>query len=76
MAPPDRLAEYAAAQSLLLGIRGSLAPFAASALLGAFSAHVVLLAGLAFMLVGTVIMFGAVREPALRPRELVEVSVA
>jgi len=76
MAPPDRLAEYAAAQSLLLGIRGSLAPFAASALLGAFSAHVVLLAGLAFMAAGTVIMFGAVREPAQRPRELIEVSVA
>lgn len=76
MAPPDRIAEYAAAQSLLLGIRGSLAPFAASALLGAFSAQVVLLVGLAFMVAGTVIMFGAVREPAQRPRELVEVSVA
>lgn len=76
MAPRDRLAEYAAAQSLLLGIRGSIAPFAASALLGAFSAHVVLLIGLVFMVAGTVVMFGAVREPAHRPRELVEVSVA
>ena len=76
LAPPDRLADYAAAQSLLLGIRGSLAPFAASALLGAFSAQVVLLAGLAFMAVGTLIMFGAVREPAARARELVEPSGA
>ena len=76
MAPRDRLAEYAAAQSLLLGIRGSVAPFAASALLGAFSVHVVLLVGLAFMVVGTVVMFGAVREPAQRPRELTQVSVA
>ena len=76
MAPPDRLAEYAAAQSLLLGIRGSLAPFAASALLGFVSAQVVLLAGLTFMVAGTLIMFGAIREPAQRPRELVEVSVA
>ena len=76
MAPPDRLAEYAAAQSLLLGIRGSLAPFAASALLGAFSVQLVLLAGLAFMAAGTVIMFGAVREPAGRPQEIVEVGVA
>lgn len=76
MAPRDRLAEYAAAQSLLLGIRGSIAPFAASALLGAFSVHVVLLVGLAFMVAGTVVMFGAVREPAHRPRELVEVSMA
>ena len=76
MAPRDRLAEYAAAQSLLLGIRGSIAPFAASVLLGAFSAHVVLVIGLLFMVAGTVVMFGAVREPAERPRELVEVSVA
>ncbi len=76
MAPRERLAEYAAAQSLLLGIRGSIAPFAASALLGAFSVHVVLLVGLAFMVAGTVVMFGAVREPAHRPRELVEVSMA
>ena len=76
MAPRDRLAEYAAAQSLLLGIRGSIAPFAASALLGAFSAHVVLVIGLLFMVGGTVVMFGAVREPAQRPRELVKVSVA
>ena len=76
MAPPDRLADYAAAQSLLLGIRGSLAPFAASALLGAFSAQFVLLTGLAFMVAGTVVMFGAVREPVGRPREIVEVGVA
>ena len=76
MAPPDRLADYAAAQSLLLGIRGSLAPFAASALLGGFSAQFVLLAGLAFMVAGTVIMFGAVREPAGRSQGIVEVSVA
>jgi len=76
MAPRDRLAEYAAAQSLLLGVRGSIAPFAASALLGAFSAHVVLVIGLLFMVAGTVVMFGAVREPAQRPRGLVKVSVA
>ena len=62
MSPPGRIAEYAAAQSLLLGIRGSLAPFAASALLGIISAQGVLLAGLAFMVAGTVIMAGAVRE--------------
>ena len=64
MSPPGRLADYAAAQSLLLGIRGSLAPFAASALLGIISVQGVLLVGLAFMVVGTVIMAGAVREGA------------
>jgi hypothetical protein len=36
----------------------------------------VLLVGLAFMAAGTLVMFGAVREPAARPREIVEVSVA
>ena len=63
MAPPGRLAEYAAVQSLLLGIRGSLAPFAASALLGVMSASAVLFVGLAFMVAGTLVMVGAVREP-------------
>ncbi len=64
MSPPGRLADYAAAQSLLLGIRGSLAPFAASALLGIISLQGVLLVGLAFMVAGTVIMAGAVRAGA------------
>lgn len=64
MSPPGRLADYAAAQSLLLGIRGSLAPFAASALLGIISVQGVLLVGLAFMVAGAVIMAGAVREGA------------
>lgn len=64
MSPPGRIAEYAAAQSLLLGIRGSLAPFAATALLGLFSAHLVLVVGLAFMVAGALIMAGTVREPA------------
>lgn len=63
MAPPGRLADYAAVQSLLLGVRGSLAPFAASALLGLMPAQGVLLVGLAFMTAGTLVMVGAVREP-------------
>jgi MFS family permease len=69
LAPPDRIAEYAAAQSLLLGIRGTLAPFAAAALLGVVSPQAVLLVGLAFMVAGAVIMAGTVRErqPALTP---------
>ncbi|HUQ41622.1 MAG TPA: MFS transporter [Candidatus Limnocylindrales bacterium] len=63
MSPPGRIAEYAAAQSLLLGLRGSLAPFAASALLGFVSVQAVLIAGLSFMALGAVLMVGAVREP-------------
>ncbi|MDO8506762.1 MAG: MFS transporter [Candidatus Limnocylindria bacterium] len=66
LAPRDRLADYAAAQSLLLGIRGTLAPFAASALLGIFAPQIVLLVGLAFMVAGTLIMVGAIREPGER----------
>jgi len=76
MAPPHRLADYAAAQSLLLGIRGSLAPFAAAALLGQFPPQVVLSFGLAFMVVGTLIMAGAVREPQPVARELMEPGAA
>ena len=64
LAPRARIADYAAAQSLLLGIRGSLAPFAAALLLGRVAPQGVLLLGLGFMVVGTVIMAGAVREPA------------
>lgn len=63
LAPADRITEYTAAQSLLMGIRGTLAPFAASALLAAFEPRLVLLIGLAFMVVGTVMLAGVVREP-------------
>jgi MFS family permease len=73
MAPRERLADYAAAQSLLLGIRGTLAPFAASFLLGHLEPRAVLLVGLAFMTAGTLIMVGAVREPA---KPILEVAPA
>jgi len=64
LAPPDRIAEYTAAQSLLLGIRGTLAPFAASALLAAFEPRAVLAIGLVFMVGGAIVMSGVVRESA------------
>jgi MFS family permease len=76
MAPRDRIAEYQAAQSLLLGLRGMFAPFAASALLGLLEPRLVLLVGLGFMVGGTAIMARVVREPAVRPRELIEPIVA
>ncbi len=76
MAPPGRIAEYAAAQSLLLGIRGSLAPFAAAALLGVFSVHIVLVIGLSFMVAGTFVMFGAIREPGREAREAIQPGAA
>jgi MFS family permease len=76
MAPEGRIADYAAVQSLLLGVRGSLAPFVASALLGVFPAQIVLVIGLAFMAMGTLVMVGAVREPAAPAREVVQPSAA
>jgi MFS family permease len=73
LAPHDRIAEYAAAQSLLLGVRGTLAPFAASFLLGQFEPRVVLAIGLGFMIAGTLVMVGAVRQHAA---PVLEVAVA
>jgi MFS family permease len=73
LAPKERIADYAAAQSLLLGMRGSLAPFAASFLLGVFDPRGVLLIGLAFMVAGIIVMAGVTREPAKR---LLEVATA
>ena len=61
LAPRERIVEYAAAQSFLMGIRGTLAPFVASALLGLVDARAVLLTGVLFMLTGAWIMSGAAR---------------
>ena len=63
LAPRDRIAEYTSAQSLLLGLRGTFAPFAASALLGVLEPRAVLGIGLAFMVTGAFILSGVVREP-------------
>lgn len=61
IAPRDKIAEYATAQSLLMGVRGTAAPFVAAALLGVADARVVLLIGVIFMTAGCAIMAGAVR---------------
>src|SRR5437762_3475348 len=61
IAPRDKIGEYATAQSLLMGIRGTPAPFVAAALLGGADPHVVLLIGVIFMTAGCAIMAGAVR---------------
>ena len=69
LAPRERVAEYAAAQSLLLGLRGTAAPFIASGLLVSVEPKAVLLAGLFFMVAGCAVFAGALREPkaALSP---------
>jgi MFS family permease len=61
VAPRDRIGEYATAQSLLMGLRGTAAPFVAAALLGVADPRVVLLIGVIFMTAGCAIMAGAVR---------------
>ena len=61
IAPRDRIGEYATAQSLLMGLRGTAAPFIAAALLGVADPRVVLLIGVVFMTAGCAIMAGAVR---------------
>src|SRR3989442_241558 len=61
MAPRERIGEYATAQSLLMGLRGTAAPFIAAALLAVTDPRVVLLIGVVFMTAGCAIMAGAVR---------------
>lgn len=64
LAPPGRVLDYAAAQSFLLGVRGSIAPFVASALLAALAPRGVLVIGVGLMVVGLYVMSRAVRMPA------------
>ena len=63
LAPRERVVQYAAAQSLLLGIRGTAAPFIASGLLASIEPKAVLLLGVFFMVAGCAIFAGALREP-------------
>ena len=76
MAPRERIGEYATAQSLLMGLRGTAAPFVAAALLGFADPRVVLLIGVVFMTAGCAIMAGAVRviAPAATPAARVAVE--
>jgi MFS family permease len=62
LAPHGRVGDYAVAQSSLMGIRGTIAPFAASALLGAFSPQIVMVGAMGLMVAGLVIMDRAVRS--------------
>jgi len=61
IAPREKIGEYATAQSLLMGLRGTAAPFVAAALLSVADPRVVLLIGVIFMTAGCAIMAGAVR---------------
>ncbi|MEA2660445.1 MAG: hypothetical protein QOH08_17 [Chloroflexota bacterium] len=62
LAPRERVGDYAVAQSSLMGFRGTIAPFAASALLGMFPAQTVMLFAMGLMVAGVVVMDRAVRR--------------
>lgn len=64
LAPRERIGEYAAANSFLLGVRGTAAPFLAAALLAVLAPQAVMLVGLAFMGTGVALMSRAVHDPA------------
>jgi len=67
-APRGRVLDYATAQSFVLGMRGTIAPFLASALLGLIDARGVLFVIVTLMVAGTALYFRAVRAFAL-PQE-------
>src|SRR5256884_5523941 len=76
IAPRERIGEYATAQSLLMGLRGTAAPFLPAALLGVTDPRVVLLIGVIFLTAGCAIMAGAVRliMPTVAPASRVAVE--
>ncbi len=69
LAPPGRVIEYATANSFLLGVRGTVAPFLFSGLLVVFPVPAVMILGLGFMCAGVVLMTRVVRlpDPVVRP---------
>jgi MFS family permease len=76
IAPRDKIGEYATAQSLLMGLRGTAAPFLAAGLLSVADPRVVLLIGVVFMTAGCAIMAGAVRllAPTAMPTTRVAIT--
>ena len=77
LAPRERVGDYAVAQSSLMGIRGTIAPFAASALLTAFSPQAVMVGAIGLMVAGLVVMDRAVRAAtAPTPVPVLEIAPA
>jgi MFS family permease len=60
-APRGRVLDYATAQSFVLGVRGTIAPFLASLLLGLIDTRGVLFVIVTLMVIGVVLYFRAVR---------------
>ncbi len=76
IAPRDRVGDYAVAQSSLMGLRGTIAPFAASTLLTLFAPQSVMLFAMGLMLIGVLVMDRAVRIALAPPKAILEVAPA
>lgn len=63
LAPPGRIGDYATANSFLLGVRGTAAPFLASGLLGFLAPQAVMVIGVGFMAAGVALMSRLAHEP-------------
>jgi len=76
IAPRDRVGDYAVAQSSPMGIRGTIAPFAASTLLTMFAPQAVMLFAMGLMVVGLIVMDRAVRIALAPPKPVLELASA
>jgi len=76
LAPRGRVGDYAVAQSSLMGIRGTIAPFAAAALLTTFPAQTVMVFAMVLMVSGLVVMDRAVRAATTAPVAALEIAPA
>ncbi len=76
IAPRDRVGDYAVAQSSLMGLRGTIAPFAASTLLTLFAPQSVMVFAMGLMLIGVFVMDRAVRIALAPPKPVLEVAPA
>ena len=76
LAPRERVGDYAVAQSSLMGVRGTVAPFAASALRTLFPAQTVMVFAMGLMVAGLVVMDRAVRSATAEPMPVLEVAPA
>ena len=72
LAPRERVGDYAVAQSSLMGLRGTIAPFAASTLLTRFSTQSVMVFAMGLMVAGLVVMDRAVRLATAKPAAVLE----
>jgi len=75
LAPRDRVGDYAVAQSSLMGMRGTIAPFAAAGFLSAYAPRTVMIFAMGLMVIGLLIMDRVVRGFAA-PERVLEVVPA